>query len=171
MSIGGVPSMPATRTLRTTTIDATLEFLCHVSVAIGLPAFIDVPRRPSRRTMMNVTKKHRFMLGAAAIVTAGFVTTVGSQAAEQLLSGTITSASGEKMAGVTVSAKRVGSTIATHVYTDEQGNYYFPAMEAGKYRVWAQALSYEAAKSEVDLAAAKKQDLVLQPMTDQERRW
>ena len=120
---------------------------------------------------MNVTKKHRFMLGAAAIVTAGFVTTVAAQAAEQLLSGTITAASGEKMGGVTVSAKREGSTIATHVYTDEQGNYYFPAMEAGKYRVWAQALSYEAAKSEVDLAAAKKQDLVLQPMTDQERRW
>ena len=111
------------------------------------------------------------MLGAAAIVTAGFVTTVASQAAEQLLSGTITAASGEKMGGVTVSAKREGSTIATHVYTDEQGNYYFPPLEAGKYRVWAQALGYEAAKSEVDLAAAKKHDLALQSMTDQERRW
>ena len=32
---------------------------------------------------MNVTKKHRFMLGAAAIVTAGFVTTVAAQAAER----------------------------------------------------------------------------------------
>src|SRR5258707_13220221 len=131
---------------------------CHVSVATGRSASIDVRPRPSRRTMMNVTKKHRFMLGAAAIVTAGFVTTVAAQTAEQLLSGTITSASGEKMGGVTVSAKREGSTIATHVYTDEQGNYYFPAMEAGKYRGWAKALGHKAAKSEVDLAAAKKQD-------------
>ena len=45
---------------------------------------------------MNIRKK-RFMLGVAAMVTAGLVTTVASQAAEQILSGTITSATGEKL--------------------------------------------------------------------------
>ena len=70
------------------------------------------------------------MVGVAAVVTAGFVTTI-AQGAEQSLSGTITSASGEKLGGVTVSAKRDGTTITTSVYTDEQGNYYFPPLEAG----------------------------------------
>ena len=64
-------------------------------------------------------------------------------AADQLLSGAIASASGEKLGGVTVSAKLDGSTITTSVYTDEQGNYYFPPLPAGKYRVWAQALAFE----------------------------
>src|SRR5262245_8095282 len=116
---------------------------------------------------MNVNK-NRFMLGVAAIATAGFVTTV-AQAAEQSLSGTITSASGEKLGGVTVSAKRDGTTITTSVYTDQQGNYYFPPLEAGKYKVWAQALTFETSKSAVDLTAAKRQDLTLRPITDKER--
>src|SRR3954454_889344 len=117
---------------------------------------------------MNVMK-NRFLLGVAAVITAGIVTTVASQAAEQSLSGTITSASGEKLGGVTVSAKRDGTTITTSVYSDEQGNYYFPPLEAGKYSVWAQALSFETSKGSVDLAAAKRQDLTLRPITDKEQ--
>ena len=76
---------------------------------------------------------------------------------------------GEKLGGVTVSAKQEGSTISTHVYTDESGNYYFPPLPAGKYQVWAQALSFEMAKTAVDLAAAKHANLTLQPITDHER--
>ena len=47
------------------------------------------------------------------------------------------------MGGVTVSAKAEGATITTSVYTDESGNYYFPPLPDGKYRVWAQALKFE----------------------------
>ena len=36
----------------------------------------------------------------------------------------------------------------------------------GKYRVWAQALTFETAKGEVDLAANKAQNFTLKPMTD-----
>ncbi len=79
-----------------------------------------------------------------------------ADAAEVVLSGSIKSAAGEKMGGVTVSAKAEGSTITTTVFTDEAGDYYFPPLEAGKYRVWAQALSFETAKSEVDLAAKQE---------------
>ena len=50
-----------------------------------------------------------------------------------LLTGTIKSASGENLGGVTVSAKLTGHNVTTTVFTDEQGNYYFPAMNAGKY--------------------------------------
>ena len=42
--------------------------------------------------------------------------------------GAVSSAGGEKMGGVTVSAKADGSTITTSVYTDDTGNYYFPPL-------------------------------------------
>ena len=68
-----------------------------------------------------------------------------ADAAEVVLSGSIKSAAGEKIEGITVSAKAEGGTITTTVFTDETGAYYFPPLEAGKYKVWAQALSFEAA--------------------------
>jgi streptogramin lyase len=92
----------------------------------------------------------------------------GAAYADSLLTGTITAAGGEKMGGVTVSAKAEGSTIATTVYTDETGNYYFPPLPDGKYRVWAQALTYETGKGEVALSKTTHQDFVLQPMKNQE---
>ncbi len=114
-----------------------------------------------------MTNMRSILLASAALVITGF----SAQAADQLLSGAITSASGEKLGGVTVSAKLDGSTITTSVYTDESGAYYFPPLAAGKYKVWAQALGFETSKSEVDLSAAKKQNLTLTAMTDPERRW
>jgi streptogramin lyase/mono/diheme cytochrome c family protein len=107
------------------------------------------------------------LLASAAAVTLA----PAAQAADHLLSGAVTSAAGEKLGGVTVSAKLEGSTITTSVYTDETGNYYFPPLAEGKYRVWAQALGFEAAKSEVALSATKQQNLSLATMTDPERRW
>jgi len=88
---------------------------------------------------------------------------ISGSAADALLAGTITSATGEKMGGVTVSAKAEGATITTTVFTDEAGNYFFPPLPAGKYRVWAQALSFEIAKGDVDLDAARHQDFTLAP--------
>ena len=90
-------------------------------------------------------------------------------AADQLLTGTITSAAGEKMGGVTVTAKADGSTIATSVYTDETGAYYFPPMPDGKYRVWAQALQFQTAQGgTVELTKTTHKNLTLQPMANQE---
>jgi hypothetical protein len=57
-----------------------------------------------------------------------------AHAADQLLSGAITSPSGRKLEGVTVSAKLEGSTITTSVYTDTAGDYFFPPLPAGKAR-------------------------------------
>jgi streptogramin lyase len=91
-------------------------------------------------------------------------------AAEVVLAGSIKSAAGEKMGGVTVSAKAAGSSVTTSVFTDEAGEYYFPPLEAGTYSVLAQALSFETAKSNVDLAAARKQDFTLKPITDVEQQ-
>jgi hypothetical protein len=98
-------------------------------------------------------------------ITATFGVT-GAGAADVVLSGAIQSAGGEKLGGVTVSAKAEGQPITTTVFTDETGNYYFPPMPAGKYRIWAQALTFDTAKSNVDLSAAKRQDFELKPLTD-----
>ena len=108
------------------------------------------------------------LASAASLVIAGAATP--TMAADQVLNGAISSPAGEKLGGVTVSAKQDGSTITTSVYTDEGGNYYFPALPAGKYQVWAQALSFETSKAAVDLAATAHQDLVLKPITDAEQR-
>ncbi len=91
--------------------------------------------------------------------------------ADQLLSGAIASRSGERLEGITVSAKLEGSTITTSVYTDTAGNYYFPPLPAGKYRMWAQALGFEASKAAVELSAARRQNFTLREITDPERRF
>src|SRR5919198_6474451 len=107
------------------------------------------------------------LASAAAIV----IAPVSAGAADHILSGSVASAAGEKLGGVTVSARLEGSTITNSVYTDESGAYYFPPMAAGKYKVWAQALGFETAKGDVDLSANKKQNLTLTAMTDPEQRW
>jgi len=107
------------------------------------------------------------LLAGTAIATLAMA--LPAQAADALLRGTITSAGGEKMGGVTVSAKPEGGTITTTVFTDEAGNYYFPPLPSGKYRVWAQALSYQTAKGEVDLSANRKQDFALAAMPTPEQ--
>jgi hypothetical protein len=84
-----------------------------------------------------------------------------------ILTGTVTSPAAEKMGGVTVSAKAIGSTIATTV-TDESGNYYFPALPAGKYRVWAQALGFDTASGEAELKPGGRQDFALKKIEDTE---
>src|SRR4051794_22800229 len=105
------------------------------------------------------------VLATTALLT---VTTSNPAAADALLAGTITSAAGDNMGGVTVSAKAEGSTITTSVYTDEAGRYYFPALPEGKYRVWAQALTFQTARDNFDLTKATRQNFVLQPMASQE---
>ncbi len=97
--------------------------------------------------------------GLACAPTAGL-------AADALLSGSVTSAAGEKLGGITVSAKAEGGTITTTVFTDDSGVYVFPPLPAGKYRVWAQALTFATAKGEVDLAANRKQDFKLDGLKD-----
>jgi streptogramin lyase/mono/diheme cytochrome c family protein len=105
------------------------------------------------------------------LATAAAMIATTSYAADQQLSGQINSAAGQRLDGVTVSAKMAGSTITTSVYTDEQGMYYFPAMPEGQYQVWAQALGFERANADVNLNGTKRQNLSLQTITDPEARW
>ena len=112
----------------------------------------------------------KFAATCATGLALAVVAPLAAHAADVLLSGSIKSAAGEKMGGVTVSAKEDGKTITTSVYTDESGDYVFPPLASGKYRVWAQAVGFETAKNEIDLGAVKHQDLTLSPIKDFERQ-
>ncbi len=119
----------------------------------------------------NHTFARPFVKFAGAVVALFLVAAmlpVMAQAApgSALLAGTVKSAAGTKMSGVTVSAKREGATITTSVFTDEEGAYYFPAMSAARYEVWAQADGYEIARGSVNLTATKHQDFVLKATKD-----
>src|ERR1700758_4770908 len=109
----------------------------------------------------------QLLASVASVILIGAASTAS---ADQLLTGAITSASGQKLEGVQVSAKKEGSTITTSVYTDLNGEYFFPAMADGKYRVWAQALGFETAKGEVDLTGARSQDFKLAAITDLDQK-
>ena len=113
---------------------------------------------------MNTTRT--LLFACAAFLAAG-----AAHAADHLLSGAISARSGQTLDGVTVSAKLEGSTITTSVYTDVAGNYYFPSLPAGKYRVWAQALGFERSTSTVELSAARRVNFMLQEIADPERRF
>jgi len=108
------------------------------------------------------------LLAGVAGLAISFAATAAS--AEPILTGSITSATGQKLEGVVVSAKKEGSTITTSVYTDQNGEYVFPPLAEGKYHVWAQALSFETAKGDVELAATAHRDFKLAAMTDLEER-
>src|SRR5262249_2532823 len=47
---------------------------------------------------------------------------------------------------------------------------YFPLLPDGKYRVWAQALTFESAKAQVALPSTARQDFTLKPMADYVRQ-
>ena len=70
-----------------------------------------------------MTKLRTVLLVGAA----GLLFMTGIRAADQTLSGAITSASGQKLDGVTVYAKMDGSTVTTAVYTDGSGTLSLPA--------------------------------------------
>jgi streptogramin lyase len=110
----------------------------------------------------------RWTSGATVALT--LLTSAAFAADPTILTGTVTSPSGETMGGVTVSAKAMGSTITTTVFTDESGNYYFPTLPAGKYRVWAQALSYETTSDAVEFAAGARKNFALAKIEDFERQ-
>ncbi len=86
----------------------------------------------------------------------------------QTLWGTITSTSGEALEGVTVSARSLGRNVTTSVFTDSDGEYYFPPLEAGRpYKVWAQAQAFEAGRADVALSqTGARRDFTLAPEGD-----
>ncbi len=121
-------------------------------------------------------KVGNFLLAGAfaVLVLAGalelFLPAPTTAAGSSILTGTIKSAAGEKLGGVTISAKADGQTITTTVFSDENGSYYFPALPSGQYDVWAQADTFETARGKVNLTSTPHQDFTLKPLKDFERQ-
>jgi streptogramin lyase len=120
---------------------------------------------------MNSTRVHVFLrfkpVALLTLVLAAMLPLASYAAPEgSLLSGTVKSSAGAKMSGVTVSAKLDDTTITMSVFTDEDGSYYFPTLNSGHYKVWAQADGFEIARGDVDLTATKHRDFVLNAAKD-----
>ena len=84
------------------------------------------------------------------------------------LTGKVTSQAEGAMEGVIVGAKKAGSTIATWVVSNAQGQYTFPRerLEPGKYAISVRAVGYELPKTSVDVTAQPAQlDLQLNKVT------
>ena len=120
---------------------------------------MNVRNRTTQAAFLSVA----FLLGCVASL-------VSVAAAEDsvLLTGTITNSSKGKVAGVSVSVKGVGKTITTSVFTDEQGNYYFPpTLAPGKYSLWAQTEGYSTAHAAITLhSGLQREDLSLTKFLD-----
>ena len=82
--------------------------------------------------------------------------------------GTVNSSNGKPLEGVAVSARAQGKTFSTSVYTNQDGEYFFPPLDDGQYRIWAQAVGFELARSEQSISSGKKieQNFTLKPLQD-----
>lgn len=123
--------------------------------------------RTNRLLMVTLLTGVLVIIGLAAVVTDA----AAGQAApgEGILTGTITSAAGERLEGVTVSARGEGKSFTVSVYTDAQGAYYFPPMATGRYKVWAQAVTFDAGRAIVGLTGpVGRQDFALKPLENYE---
>lgn len=77
------------------------------------------------------------------------------------LQGTVHAATGEALAGIAVSARAQGTTVSTTVFTNDSGKYYFPRLNSGQYKVWAQAVGYEEARADETLGEKQPTHLPL----------
>ena len=88
------------------------------------------------------------------------------------LAGTVNGADGKPMEGVAVSAKAEGVTITRSVWTNQDGAYTFPQLEAGSYQIWAQAVGFDrpVAQDIITSGKATRQDFTLKPIQNFERQ-
>jgi virginiamycin B lyase len=88
-----------------------------------------------------------------------------------VLMGVVKSPTGQPLEGMLVTARKEGSTMKTTVFTDEQGQYVFPALEKGAYNVWTQAVGFETNRANVALDAARaQQDFSMKTLADFSRQ-
>lgn len=118
-------------------------------------------------------KRHSlFVLLIAAGLVIGWMRAPAAQgpsgnAAGTVLTGTIQSSTGEPLGGMVVTAAAEGKTMKTSVFTDEQGQYFFPPLAAGSYEVWAQAVGFATSRANVELSGrATRHDFSMVTLED-----
>ena len=103
---------------------------------------------------------------AVLVLPAGLPAISQSPAPSKELTGTIKDADGKPMEGIAVSAKAQGSPIMTSVWTNQNGAYAFPALDGGRYRIWAQAVGFDrpVAEATITPGGSVQQDFTLKPL-------
>lgn len=109
-----------------------------------------------KETVMSKATLLAGVLAGTALLGGVFVGFVSAQTpSHSALTGTVTSQAEGPMEGVLVGARQVGSTIATWVVSDAQGEYRFPRdrMVPGRYALSVRAVGYELPKTSVEVTA------------------
>ena len=103
--------------------------------------------------MTQVRGSIRLFVMFAAVVWVALPVVQAANLPSTGLMGAVKSAEGTPMEGVAVSARLSGQPFTTSVFTDRDGEYYFPPLADGQYRVWAQAVGFEMARGEVSVTS------------------
>ena len=80
--------------------------------------------------------------------------------------GTVKDAGGEPVDGALVSIRAVDQTFTTSVFTDENGEYVSPLLPARRYRMWAQAVGFSTAHTELLLDGPASHSFALATIED-----
>src|SRR5882672_7450754 len=123
-------------------------------------------RRDSKPTGKAIKMKAQLRNGAAFAIIASaavsaFLLPSQPRAAEEtsLLSGKVTSATGEALAGIPIKARRTGSTMTVAVYSNAKGEYSFPSwsdVTPGSYAIAVELPDFDHVnKDGVSVAAGK----------------
>jgi streptogramin lyase len=96
----------------------------------------------------------------------------GPAASGTPLKGIVKAADGSPMEGVAVSMRADGKNIRTTVYTDRNGQYYFPPLESDQYNVLVQAVGYDAGRlaTRLDAGRTEERNFTLTPLKDFSRQ-
>jgi streptogramin lyase/mono/diheme cytochrome c family protein len=89
-----------------------------------------------------------------SIYAGNHITAAAAATDHPALTGTVHGPDGSTMEGVAISARSANLTFTTTVYTDEKGEYVFPGLAGGSYKVWAQAEGFTTDKAEITLDEA-----------------
>ena len=99
-------------------------------------------------------------LFASVLATFVIAPSVFSQDTQGRIRGSVTSADGKPLEGITVSVRGQNEPYVTTVFTNQRGVYVFPPLgNTTKYSLWAQAMGFQTAEAE---AVPGKQVSVLQ---------
>lgn len=130
---------------------------------------------PFRKGEKNMKKVTLFLLTALVLALSGITAgpngfSLSAQSGPKIR-GTVKSADGKTLEGVTVSIQAPDSTMITTVFTNEKGVYVFPPLaKASKYSLWAQAQGFQTAKVEVNGQAQEVAALQMKPLKDIEKQ-
>jgi Carboxypeptidase regulatory-like domain len=116
---------------------------------------------------MSRSRAMFLVLGLAVIALSSNLPAISPSPAPSIeLTGTVKGSDGRPMEGVAVSARAEGASITTSVWTNQNGAYAFPALDGGRYRVWAQAVGFDRPVAEATIAPGKgvQQDFTLKPL-------